>query len=205
MVGAIELGLLVNEFLLNLRIQRVERVEELAPTDAVEACPVAQRSQRRIRVKPRDARRHMTSKARQHRLHVQLALTSNDLLLQGLLILEPRHGQWSTPSVNVLHAVPRQMRRTREVAADFLVGETEVAPHLIPHTLLSRDGQRKVDAVERHPIDEVFPLRPVPPGQGVTESAVIQEETIGHTCTQANLYGHRWHRGRNLQRLLFEP
>ena len=100
----------------------------------------------------------MACEARQHRFHVQLTLTGHDLLLQFLLVLEPRHRQWSAPAVDVLHTVPRQVRRTSEVATDFLVSEAEVAPYFIPYAFLSRDGQRQVDAIECHPVDEVFPL-----------------------------------------------
>ena len=63
-VGAVELRLLGDELLLNFGVKRVKRVEELAPADAVEACPVAQRSQRCVWIKPCDARWYMACETR---------------------------------------------------------------------------------------------------------------------------------------------
>ena len=81
MVGAIELGLFVDEFLLDLRIQRVERVKKLAPADTVKTSPITQGSQWCVGIKSCYARRYMTCKARQHRLHIQFTLSSHDFLL----------------------------------------------------------------------------------------------------------------------------
>ena len=141
MVGAVELYLFLDELLLDDGIQLALGVKELAPTGAVEARPVAQRGQWRIGINPCDARWHVACKTRQHGLHIQLALAGNDLLLQLFLVLKPRDGQRSTPAVDVLHTMPRQVCRTGEVTADLLVGESKVAPHFIPHALLSRDSQ----------------------------------------------------------------
>ena len=70
------------------------------------------------------------------------------------------------------------MRRSGEVGADFVVGEAETGPYALPYGLLSRNGERHRNAVEGHPVDEPFPILPLPPWHRVSESAVIEEEPL---------------------------
>ena len=138
---------------------------------------------------------HVSGEGGQHRRHVELALAGDDLLLQCLLSLQPRHRQRTAEAVEVGHAVPRQVRRTGEVAADLLVRHPELLPHFVPDGLLSGDGERHVDAVQRHPVDEPLPLRPFPPRHRVAVGAVVQEEAVLDA-------GRRLHRLRNGRKLL---
>ena len=94
---------------------------------------------------------------------------------------------------------------TSEVAADFLVGEAKLTPYLIPYGFLSGDGQRQVDAVQSHPVDEMLPLFPIPPGHGVAKSAVVQEETLWNPGSFTYFCWDFGQCRRHLQSLLHEP
>ena len=51
-------------------------------------------------------------------------------------------------------------------------------PNFLPNGFLPGDGQRQVHPLQRHPVNQALPVFPLPPGHGVTEGAVIQEETL---------------------------
>jgi len=76
-------------------------------------------------------------------------------------------------SVEVAHSVPRQVGGSREVGPDLFVGHAEIFPHFLPNGLLTGNGQGHVDAVQRHPIDETFPIVPLPPKHGIAKSTVV--------------------------------
>ena len=122
----------------------------------------------------------MTGEGRQHRAHAQLPLPPDYLLLQSFLAVYPALRQRAVHPVYVAHAVPGQMRRTGEPGPDFLVRKPVGAPDLLPYGLLPRDSQGQVDTLQGHPVYQVLPFPPAPPGHGVAEGAVVQEEAFRH-------------------------
>jgi hypothetical protein len=70
------------------------------------------------------------------------------------------------------------MGGTSEVRAYLFVGQAQLLPYIIPNGFLSRDSQWYVDAVQSHPIDEMFPVAPLPPRHGIAEGAIVQEEAV---------------------------
>ena len=124
----------------------------------------------------------MPSKGWQHGCHVQLAFACQYFLLQFLLPVNPALWQRTTKTVEVGHAVPREVCGTAEIGAYFVVGHPHLAPYFLPHSLLPRKSQRHVHAVERHPINETLPLPPLPPHHGVAVGAVVEEESGWHSA-----------------------
>ena len=97
------------------------------------------------------------------------------------------------------------MSRTGEIVADRRVGEAELTPHLVPDAFLAGDGKRQIDAVERHPVDEVFPFVPSPPWHGVTVSAVVQEEAVLDPGLNGDRLGYPGRDGRELKGIRLQP
>ena len=170
MVRAEKGYLLIHKGLLYFRKEWVGGVEEVG---GLETAPRAQLLDVGLRVHLGEPFGHVPGKGGQHRRHIELALAGDDLLLQLLLPLQPRHRQRTAEAVQVCHTVPRQVRRTGEITANLLVGHPELPPHLVPDGLLSRDGERHIDTVQRHPVDKPLPLRPLPPRHRVAVGAVV--------------------------------
>ena len=147
----------------------------------------------------------MSGKSRQHGSHVQFALALQYLLLQRLLTVHPVAGQRSHEGVEVAHAVPAQIGGAGEEGANLFIVEPELLPHVIPSRFLTGDGQRHVDTVERHPVDEVFPLTPSPPRQRIAVGAVVEEETHGKPRLYSYLLFDSRHSLRQFDRVVFVP
>ena len=178
MVRPVDLRLLLDELLLDLREQVAHRVQEGAGVLRLVAGPVLVLGDGGVRIQAGQLARHVAGEGRQDGLHVQLALPGRDLLLEFQLAVQPAVGQRAEPAVDVLHPVPRQVRRAGEVVPHFLVGEAHLGPNLVPDGLLAGDGERQVDAVQGHPVDEMLPIGPLPPRHRVAVSAVVQEEAV---------------------------
>ena len=188
-VGAENGCLLVQKTFLNLGKQRIRRIQKMC---RFEAAPRTQWLDVRLRVHIGKTGRHVARESRQHRCHVQLALACQDPLLQFFLALNPRHRQRAAKAVEVGHAMPWQMRRTGKIATNLLIGQTVLLPHFIPDSLLTGDSQRHGDAVQRHPVDETFPLLPLPPRHRIAERAVVEEEPFPYQSLLAHrLYNQR--------------
>ena len=147
----------------------------------------------------------MSGKSRQHGSHVQFALALQYLLLQRLLTVHPVAGQRSHEGVEVAHAVPAQIGGAGEEGANLFIVEPELLPHVIPSRFLTGDSQRHVDTVERHPVDEVFPLTPSPPRQRIAVGAVVEEETHGKPRLYSYLLFDSRHSLRQFDRVVFVP
>ena len=179
-VGAEQACLLLKEHALDAAVERILAVEEIGAVLLVKASPPSQGLNVGLGVQVTQGAWHMPGKCWQNGAHVQRPLTLDDALLQCGLLLQPLLRQRSTPTVNVGHAVPRQVSRSREVGAHLLIAHAHAGPHVIPHRLLSRDGERQVHAVQGHPIDEAFPVLPLPERHRVAPSAIVEEKTLRH-------------------------
>ena len=178
MVRPVDLRLLLHELLLDLREQVAHRVQEGAGVLRLIARPVLILGDRGVRIQARELARHVAGEGREDGLHVQLALAGRDLFLEFQLAVQPAVRQRAEPAVDVLHPVPRQVRRAREVVPHLLVRQAHFGPDLVPDGLLARDGERQVDAVQGHPVDEMLPIGPLPPGHRIPVGTVVQEETV---------------------------
>ena len=205
MVRAVHLGLLLEEILLDAGEDGVRRIEVGATVLLVEIAPA-------VHLRGADAGENllkvcgnMACEGWKHGRHVQLALPLEDLLLQLCLSVNPALRQRPLPAVDVYHALPRQMGRPGEVGAYLLVGHAILAPYFLPDRFLSCDGERHVDAVQSHPVDEAFPLFPFPPRHGVAEGAVVEEESNGHFHLARDLFGNFRHRCWQFHRVEVVP
>ena len=179
-VGAEEARLLLQKHLLDFGIERVLAVEEVGAVLVGKAVPLAQVLDVGIGVQCLELARHVACKGGKHGAHAQCALARQYELLQGCLALEPLLGQGSAPAVDVRHAVPGQVDGACEIAAHLLIGHAQTGPHVVPHAFLAGDGQRHVDTVEGHPVDEALPVFPLPEGHRVAEGAVVQKKSLWH-------------------------
>ena len=180
-VGAKQAGLFFKEQALNFGIERVFRIEEISLIGRFKFIPRIQFFDIGIRVKRGEHSWHMPGKSRQHRAHIECALASKDFLLEHHLPVEPLFGQGTAPSINIRHAMPRQIHRAGEITAHLLIGHSQSRPHIIPHTLLPRDGQRHIHPIERHPVDYAFPILPVEERHRVAKGAIIEKKALRHT------------------------
>ena len=140
--------------------QWIQRVQQLGlPLDPFDAMCLG------IRELLQQCGRYMTGEALQHGRHPQLALPSQDLLLQLHVPVNPMRGQRSTPSIQTAHPLKRQIRRTRQKIRYLFVIHPQLPTDRLPNRLLTRHRKRHVHAVQGHPVDQLLPLLPIPPGQ----------------------------------------
>ena len=130
--------------------------------------------------------RHVASEGLKHRAHSKAALPLQNLLLELHLVVYPVLRKRAVIVVDVAHTVPRKMGRTGEIRAYFLVRKAVPAPDLLPHRLLAGVRQRHINAVEGHPVDEPFPILPLPPRHRVAEGAIVEEKPVLYICTHAH-------------------
>ena len=147
----------------------------------------------------------MPGEGRKDRFHVKGALALEDLFLKLGLPVDPTLRERSLPTVEVAHPLPREMGGSYEERADLLVGEAVLAVHFLPDCLLACDGKRHIDAVEGHPVDESLPLLPFPPGHGIAEGAVVEEEPLGDIGRSAHRLGDCGQCCRKLHRVEVVP
>ena len=146
-VGAKQTCLLLEEHALDAAIERVLTIQEIGAVLILKASPSTEGLYVCLGEQVPQCARHMSCKSRQHGAHIQGALTLHNAFLQFYLPIEPLLGQWSTPAVDVRHAVPRQVGRSREVGAHLLVAHAHTGPHVVPHRLLTCNSQRHVHTV----------------------------------------------------------
>ena len=205
-VGAVHTRLLLEEVLLDLRKKRIRRIQEGTAVPVVKTAPAADPGGVRFPGNHvGEFGRDMPGESRKHRRHAEFPFAAEDAFLQRGLAVDPALRERALPAVDIDHPLPRQVSGSREERADLFVGEAPLAPHLLPDGLLAGNGQRHVHAVERHPVDEPFPLFPRPPGHGVAESAVIQEEAYGHLGPGTDRFLHPRHHFRQLHGIEVVP
>jgi len=66
---------------------------------------------------------------------------------------------------------------TGKKTSDFLIRKTMLAPDFLPDIFCSRNRQRHVNSVQRHPVDQTLPIMPLPECQGVAKGTIVKEET----------------------------
>ena len=187
MVGAVE-GCLFGEVeLLDAGKETVGGVEEAG---GLETAPAVEHLGVGLGVALGYLAGYMAGKGWQDGGHAKFALAGKDFALQVALAVDPRLGQGAAEGVKVGHAVPGEVCGAAEVGAYLVVGHPHLAPHLLPHGFLTREGKGHVDSVEGHPVNEAFPLGPLPPRHGVAIGAVIEEETQRHIAPAHNLVWH---------------
>ena len=85
----------------------------------------------------------------------------------------------------VAHALPRKESRPSKIRLDLILSQAKLRVELVPHILLTREGELQVDAVQRHPVELLLPPRPVPPLQTHTRT-----HTHAHTRTHTRTHTH---------------
>ena len=107
-------------------------------------------------------------------MHIELLHASQDLLLQFLLTLIPRKRQRSAPPFKIIHLPPSQESRTGNELTNLLFRIAQFQQHIAPDALLTDDGQRKIHAMQSHPVDFTFPTLPVPESHRIGERAIVE-------------------------------
>ena len=163
----------------------------------VETAPLAHGVNLRFRINLLQLSRHMTCKSRKNRSHIKLALASQNLFLQSFLLHQPIFRKRTLPIIHIRHTVPRQLSRAGKISANFFVRQSHLCPYFIPNRLLPRNSQRHSHPVQSHPVDQTFPILPLPIGHCITKRTIVQEETIvACSLTTHCLIKHRkffWH------------
>ena len=124
--------------------------------------------------------------ARDDGLHTVLTHATEDALGQCLLLLIPMLGLRTAPGRKIVHEKPSVVSATADESIYFVERiAVRAHQHLLPYALHSRNGQRHVHAVQRHPIQLALPTVPVPEGHGITigaEVEVVAEGYAGGVC-----------------------
>ncbi len=94
---------------------------------------------------------------------------------------------------------------TGEKSADLVVAQSVLSPDFLPDVFIAVLCQRKINAIERHPVDAPLPVAPSPEGHRVTKRAVIEEETIFHGGRPVNQIGRDRQRFGNCHRVVDVP
>ena len=120
------------------------------------------------------------------------------LLVEVQLVLQELEGHRTSPLLDVAHSVPRLRSipentryvkvDAREVLHDPGVAQSQLAVHLVENVLLSSgdglsatlpvEGERHVDAVQRHPVNLTLPAIPLPVRVAVAERAHVHVVTV---------------------------
>ena len=120
------------------------------------------------------------------------------LLVEIQLMLQELEGHWTSPLLDVAHSVPRLRSSgektgyvkvdTREVLHNAGVAQSQLAVHLVENVLLSGgdtlvgmlpvEGERHIDAVQRHPVNLTLPALPVPMRVAIAERADVHVVTV---------------------------
>ena len=115
------------------------------------------------------------------------------LLIEVQLVLQELQGHRTSPLLDVAHSVPRLRsirEKTRYVKVDAgemlhdpSVAQSQLTIHLVEDVLLSSgddssamlpvEGERHVDAVQRHPVNLALPTLPLPVRVAVAERADV--------------------------------
>ena len=117
---------------------------------------------------------HHAAIAWQHGRHAEFAHTGEDILGKRFLPRVPPVFVRSAPAFEVVHQPPGLEARTGYESIDFRKGVAELFEHVFPHYVRANEGERHVDAVERHPVDFLLPAFPRPKGHGIRECAVVE-------------------------------
>ena len=126
-----------------------------------------------------------TTIAWQYGMHAQLPHTGENLFLKLLLTTIPGKGQRTTPPFEIVHLPPGKEGRTSDELAYLFFSIAEFQEHIPPHTLLTHDSQRKIDAMQCHPIDFLLPTFPIPKSHRVRECAIIEVVAQGEISLMA--------------------
>ena len=130
------------------------------------------------------------------------------LLIEVQLVLQELQGHRTSPLLDVAHSVPRLRsirEKTRYVKVDAgemlhdpSVAQSQLTIHLVEDVLLSSgddssamlpvEGERHVDAVQRHPVNLTLPALPLPVRVAVAERAdvhvvAVLSQDLGLTAT----------------------
>ena len=135
MIGAVQLGLSLDESLADALEERIERVEE--PGAREPGRPVTRLVDLRLGKDLPNGRRHVTRERLEHRRHAEFALACEDAAFEGDVAVDPARRQWTAQSVNVAHPSPGQVRRPHEEVGDHLFAEAQVAQRQAPGCFLS--------------------------------------------------------------------
>ena len=120
------------------------------------------------------------------------------LLVEIQLMFQELEGHWTSPLLDVAHSVPRLRSSgektgyvkvdTREVLHNAGVAQSQLAVHLVENVLLSGgdtlvgilpvEGERHIDAVQRHPVNLTLPAIPLPVRVAVAERADVHVVTV---------------------------
>ena len=122
--------------------------------------------------------RHAAGETLEDRRHPERTLAVENEAAKFAMGIDPRLGERAAPLLQVGHPLPGAKSRAGEIAADLVVVHPEAAQRRLPHRLLPGGGERRGDAVERHPVDLALPARAIPPRRGVVERAVIQVDAV---------------------------
>ena len=117
---------------------------------------------------------HHAAVTGQHGGHAEFAHTGEDILGKRFLPRVPPVFVRPAPAFEVVHQPPGLEARAGDEGIDFGSGITELFEHVFPHYVRTDEGERHVDAVERHPVDLLLPAFPRPKGHGIGEGAVVE-------------------------------
>ena len=115
-----------------------------------------------------------SGESRTYRLHTQTFHTVQYLVLQRYLLAMPIFVKRTVYATHISHTHPRQMGGTDKIAVYLFIGQTHLLPYTGDNSFIAYQCQGHIYAMQRHPVNLLFPAFPVPVGHGITIRANIE-------------------------------
>ena len=98
----------------------------------------------------------------QTNVDAKLLHTLHYLLLQTLALLIPIVGIGSAPPLKVVHKPPSLKCRTCYKLIGLILRIAQLQQHITPNDICAYYVEAKINAVQSHPVEFLFPTLPVP-------------------------------------------
>ena len=112
--------------------------------------------------------------SRKYRFDAILTHAIQYFLLQSFLLCVPRVRIGTAPSFQIIHGPPSQEGGAGYKAVYFFFGISQFLEHIEPDTLLPYGGQRKIDAMQGHPVYFFLPALPIPESHRIRVGAIVE-------------------------------
>ena len=112
--------------------------------------------------------------SRKYRFDAILTHPLQYFLLQSFLLCVPRVRIGTAPSFQIIHGPPSQKGGTSYKTVYFFFGISQLLEHIEPDTLLPYSGQRKIDAMQSHPVYFFLPALPIPESHRIRVGAIVE-------------------------------
>ena len=135
--------------------------------------------------------RNIAGKSLLNGLHTQFQFPVDNLFSQNDMLVDPRFGERTSITLQVLHPLPCKMSRTGQEPACLFIRKLMLEKGIVPDCFQSDNRQRHINRVHCHKVKLSLPAFPIPPGSRVADRTIIHVDTIFAIDRVFNGDGHR--------------